>query len=109
MPSYAAVAHSRAATAENGCMDDSLSLDTGDTVRLTIGGPLMTILSVTERECCCVWFGEGAKLEHGSFELEMIELVERAVRLIPSDRALPGAPASRRGASARRAHAAPRA
>lgn len=106
MPSYAAVAHGGAVTAENRSMDDSPSLDTGDTVRLTIGGPLMTILSVTDRECCCVWFGESARLEHGSFELEMIELVERGVRLIPSDRALPGAPTARRTA---RMHNSPRA
>lgn len=76
-------------------MEESHTFDTGDTVRLTIGGPLMTVLSVTEDECCCMWFGEGAKLEHGSFELGLIELVERAVRLIPSDRALPGAAPSR--------------
>lgn len=60
--------------------DDSLAM--GDTVRLKIGGPLMTLLSLSEGECCCMWFGEGARLEHGSFELEAIELVERGVPLI---------------------------
>lgn len=64
-------------------MDETLPpFDMGDTVRLKFGGPLMTVLSITEQDCCCMWFGEGAKLEHGRFELEVIELVERAVRLV---------------------------
>jgi uncharacterized protein YodC (DUF2158 family) len=56
--------------------------DLGDTVRLKIGGPLMTILSFSGEQCCCMWFGEGARLEHGTFEVDAIELVERAVRLV---------------------------
>lgn len=56
--------------------------DLGDTVRLTIGGPLMTILSVSGEHCCCMWFDERGKMQHGKFELEVIELVERAVRLV---------------------------
>ena len=73
-------------------MDDTNdSLAMGDTVRLKIGGPLMTILSLSGGECCCMWFGEGARLEHGSFETEAIELVERGVPLIePRQRASPG-------------------
>jgi uncharacterized protein YodC (DUF2158 family) len=68
--------------------NDTLSM--GDTVRLKIGGPLMTILSLSEDECCCMWFGEGARLEHGSFERDMIELVERGVPLIePRQRSAP--------------------
>lgn len=63
-------------------MDETTPFDMGDTVRLKFGGPLMTVLSITGQECCCMWFGEGAKLEHGSFELEVVELVERAVRLV---------------------------
>lgn len=66
-------------------MDETpLPFDMGDTVRLKFGGPLMTVLSIAEQECCCMWFGEGAKLEHGTFEIEVIELVERAVRLVES-------------------------
>lgn len=63
-------------------MDESITLELGDTVRLAIGGPVMTVLGVRETTCCCMWFGEGGKLEHGEFELAAIELVERATRLV---------------------------
>jgi uncharacterized protein YodC (DUF2158 family) len=66
-------------------MDESRTFDAGDTVRLKIGGPLMTVLSVAGDECCCIWFGEGARLEHGSFECEVVEFVERGRRLVPQD------------------------
>jgi uncharacterized protein YodC (DUF2158 family) len=65
-------------------MEDPASFDTGDTVRLTIGGPLMSVLSVSDEACHCMWFGDGGKLEHGKFELDAIELVQRAVRLLPA-------------------------
>lgn len=64
-------------------MEENTPFDTGDTVRLAIGGPLMTVLAVNGDGCCCMWFGEDARLEHGTFELDVVELVERAVRLVP--------------------------
>ena len=57
-------------------------LDFGDTVRLTIGGPLMSVLSVSDEECCCLWFSDGPKLEHGRFELDVLELVESGPRRV---------------------------
>ena len=63
-------------------MDANDDFDMGDTVRLKIGGPAMTLLSVSEHDCCCMWFGERGRLEHGSFELDAVERVERAVRLV---------------------------
>ena len=59
-------------------------LDTGDTVRLQIGGPLMTVLAAKDSGCCCIWF-DGTRLEHGTFEFDAVELVERGVRLVPQD------------------------
>jgi uncharacterized protein YodC (DUF2158 family) len=64
-------------------MDERHAFDTGDTVRLRFGGPLMTVLSGSDTTCCCMWF-EGTRLRHGRFEPEVVELVERAVRLIPT-------------------------
>lgn len=55
----------------------------GDTVRLKIGGPLMTVLSVQPDRCCCFWFDDDGQLAHGEFEREVIEFVQPAVRLIP--------------------------
>jgi uncharacterized protein YodC (DUF2158 family) len=63
-------------------MEDDVTFEAGDTVRLKIGGPLMTILSISGEDCCCMWFGEGARFEHGKFELEVLELVQRARRLL---------------------------
>lgn len=42
----------------------------------------MTVLSVAEDHCCCMWFSERGKFEHGKFELEVVELVQREVRLL---------------------------
>lgn len=58
----------------------STNLDLGDTVRLAIGGPLMSVLSASDEDCCCFWFSEDNRLQHGRFELDVIELVERAPR-----------------------------
>jgi uncharacterized protein YodC (DUF2158 family) len=82
-------------------VDEDNPLEMGDTVRLKFGGPLMTILSISGDDCCCMWFGEGARLEHGSFELEVLELVERAVRLV--DTRQPARPGARRGPADRHA------
>lgn len=64
-------------------MEDPATFDTGDTVRLKIGGPLMSVLSASDEACHCMWFSDEGKLEHGEFELDVIELVRRAVRLLP--------------------------
>lgn len=56
------------------------NLDLGDTVRLAIGGPLMSVLSASGEDCCCFWFSEDNRLQHGRFELDVLELVERAPR-----------------------------
>jgi uncharacterized protein YodC (DUF2158 family) len=63
-------------------MEEDVEFEAGDTVRLKIGGPLMTILSVADQDCCCMWFGDRGKFEHGKFELEVLELVQRARRLL---------------------------
>jgi uncharacterized protein YodC (DUF2158 family) len=67
-------------------MDTDLPFDFGDTVRLKIGGPLMTVVAVGEDQCGCVWFSDRNELEHGKFELGVVELVEPLVRLIEVDR-----------------------
>jgi uncharacterized protein YodC (DUF2158 family) len=61
---------------ENDCFES------GDTVRLKIGGPLMTILAVSEEDCCCMWFSDRGTFEHGRFEHEVLERVKRAVRVV---------------------------
>jgi uncharacterized protein YodC (DUF2158 family) len=63
-------------------VNEEVPFEMGDTVRLKIGGPSMTVLSATEDHCCCMWFGERGKFEHGRFELEVIEFVERPARLL---------------------------
>lgn len=64
----------------NAPMAQQKNLDLGDTVRLAIGGPLMSVLSASEEDCCCFWFNEHNRLEHGRFDLDLIELVEPAPR-----------------------------
>jgi uncharacterized protein YodC (DUF2158 family) len=56
----------------------------GDTVRLAIGGPLMTVLAVTADRCCCFWFDDDGTFQHGDFERELVRFVAPAVRLIPN-------------------------
>lgn len=66
-------------------MDDTTSLEMGDTVRLKFGGPEMTVLSVSEDHCCCMWFGERGKFEHGAFEKDFLAFVDRPAPLLPRD------------------------
>ena len=63
-------------------MEEHATFEAGDTVRLKIGGPLMTILSISGEDCCCMWFGDRGRFEHGKFELEVLDLVQRARRLL---------------------------
>lgn len=39
----------------------------GDVVRLKSGGPLMTVLKVTEEDARCVWFSENTDMQAPSF------------------------------------------
>jgi uncharacterized protein YodC (DUF2158 family) len=59
----------------------------GDTVRLKVGGPTMTLLSVKPDRCCCIWFDDASRFVHGEFEPEVIEFVEPGQRLIPHSEA----------------------
>lgn len=63
-------------------MEDDDFIESGDTVRLKIGGPLMTVLAVNRDGCCCMWFSDRGSFEHGTFEHEVLDLVKRAVRLV---------------------------
>ena len=63
-------------------MENDDCFESGDTVRLKIGGPLMTILSVDRDDCCCMWFSDRGSFEHGKFEYEVLDLVKRAVRVV---------------------------
>jgi uncharacterized protein YodC (DUF2158 family) len=57
-------------------MSQHPSFYTGDTVRLKTGGPLMTIKSWAKGLYLCTWFGPGARLEEGTFDSRMLELIE---------------------------------
>lgn len=63
-------------------VEETDTLHPGDTVRLKVGGPLMTTLSVEDDHCCCMWFSDRGSFEHGRFELDVVELVQREVRLL---------------------------
>ena len=68
--------------AHNPRVQENTAVAASDTVRMKIGGPLMTVLSVDEEHCCCMWFADDGKFQHGRFELDVVELVEHGVRLI---------------------------
>jgi uncharacterized protein YodC (DUF2158 family) len=53
----------------------SPAFEVGDTVTLRSGGPLMTISALSMSLAYCVWFGEGAIQQTGTFELDLLEHV----------------------------------
>lgn len=68
-------------------MENDDALFEGDTVRMIVGGPLMTVLAVDAEHCCCFWFDDQGRLAHGDFEREVLRFVRPAQRLIPNGEA----------------------
>ena len=65
-------------------MEESVCFELGDSVRLKFGGPVMTVLGITQGDCCCMWFEDG-RMQHGRFETDVLEWVERPVSLLRRD------------------------
>jgi hypothetical protein len=45
----------------------------------------MTVLAAGEQGCCCIWFADPARLEHGNFDPDAVEFIARPARLVPMD------------------------
>lgn len=50
----------------------SCKFNIGDVVKLKSGGPKMTVSSIEDKACKCVWFDQSSKIED-SFSEELLE------------------------------------
>jgi uncharacterized protein YodC (DUF2158 family) len=60
----------------------SSALSVGDVVKLKSGGPEMTVTSIGTAGSMiglgtieCTWFEDGSKKKHGTFRIEMLQIV----------------------------------